>query len=246
MLTKIIRFILIVLGVLFLIGLIGSSGWALRGCTATPATTAATTIAPTTTPTPTVTPTATPTPTPTPTEAPLPTNPAILASLDGKTFSNQGEYLNTNLGERMTFTNRKIVVPNKEWNETLSKNELTKVEQTWVDIQLDVPEGMTAIIFAGGLEQGINRYENGILMTLTSGHYEFSIRNGEIVLWYPLQETYQANDIDRIVDQIRNGNFDIKSELEFFGVTADLLSSIPDDLVKERNIQIISDLVTTK
>jgi len=178
----------------------------------------------------------------------IPTTPSIFAMIGTEEFGNQGEYLKTELGERMTFTNRKVVVPDKAWNDPLTETELKSVETTWVTIKIDIPEGMVGTVFAGGLEQGTNRYENGVLLTLDPGSYEFNLRNGEVVLWYPSQDEYKTNDIVRIIDQIKNGNFDIKSELQFFGVTADLLPSIPDDLVVERNVQIINNLepITTK
>lgn len=151
-----------------------------------------------------------------------------------------GEYLNTNLGERMTFTSRKVVVPAKAWNDPLSAEELKSVEETWLFMQICVPEGMFGRVFASGFEQGTVRYESGVLMTLQPGVYEFKLRNAEVVLWYPAdQETFAADDLVRIVEQIKVGNFDIKSPLDFFGVTADLLPSIPDTLVKERNVQIV-------
>lgn len=165
--------------------------------------------------------------------------PSILASLDGQSFSEQGEYLDTVLGERMTFTNRKIVVPAKAWNDPLSDTELKAVETTWVSVQVCVPEGMTGTVFSGGFEQKLNRYENGVFMSLKAGMHEFKIRNGEIILWYPDQDSFANDDLDRIVEQIKVGNFDIKAPLAFFGVTTDLMPRIPAELVKERNVQIV-------
>ncbi len=180
-----------------------------------------------------------------PTAIPMPVpvtcdTPFILASLDGQSFSEEGEYLDTVLGERMTFTNRKIVVPAKAWNDPLSDIELKAVETTWVSVQVCVPEGMTGTVFSGGFEQKLNRNENGVLMSLKAGLYEFKIRNGEIVLWYPGNGDFAAKDLTRIVEQIKVGNFDIKSPLDFFGVTTDILPQIPAELVKERNVQIVS------
>jgi hypothetical protein len=220
--------------------------------TATAIATLEPTVAPTATPVATLTPTTTPEPTPSPTATitpvptvSVPTTPAIFAKIGDKNFGDQGEHLDTVLGKRITFTNRKVIVPAKAWNQTLSKAELKLVETTWVNMIVDVPQGMLAVVFAGGVEQGINLYNNGVLITLTPGHYEFKLRNGEIVIWYPNQGTYQKNDLARIISQIKNGNFDIKSELSFFGVTTDLFSQIPDDLVRKDKIQIINDLDIT-
>jgi len=151
-----------------------------------------------------------------------------------------GEYLDTTLGKRMTFTSRKVIVPAKAWNDPLSESELKSVEQTWLFVNVCVPEGMFGRVFAGGYEQGLNRFENGVLMTLQPGVYEFKIRNGEIVDTGLQQDEFAAKDLDRIVEQIKNGNFDIKNALAFFGVTADILPKIPSELVKERNVQIVS------
>jgi len=188
-------------------------------------------------------------PTPVPTEVPEPVavtcdTPSIQAevTLDGKQLSASGEYLDTTLGKRMTYTSRQLVVPTKAWNETLSAEELLAVETTWQKVKVCVPEGLTAVIFTGGFEQGIDRYETGALLSLQPGLYEFNMRNGEIVIWYPEQEKYVQDDLDRIIQQIRVGNFDIKSPLAFFAATTDLFSKIPQDLVKERNVQIAAFL----
>jgi len=170
----------------------------------------------------------------------LPINPSIEGKLG--TITQQGEYLDTILGKRITFTCRKIVVPDKAWNEELSLKELKSIETTWVDFTISVPEGMFARIFAGGIRQGTNIYNEGVLINLKPGTYEFSLRNGEIVLWYPKQDKFEQDDLVRIFDQIRNGNFDIHSELAFFATTTDLLSTIPADLVQKNKIEIVPAL----
>lgn len=176
--------------------------------------------------------------------APVPvicTTPSIIASavLDGKTLTTTGLFLDTNLGKRMTFTSRSLLVPEKAWNDPLTAEELKTVEETWQFMQVCIPDGLFGRIFAGGFEQGINRYENGVLITLQPGVYEFKLRNGEIVLWYPQQEEFASKDLERIVEQIKFGNFDIHSELAFFGVTADILPKLDQALVKERNVQLV-------
>lgn len=179
-----------------------------------------------------------------PTDAPTPVScntPSIKAGKDAAA-TEFGEFLDTNLGKRMTFTSRKVVVPAKAWNDPLTPEELKSVEQTWLVIQVCVPEGTTGVIFAGGVEQGVNRYETGALLSLKPGMYEFRMRNGELVIWYPGQETFSQKDLERIFDQIRTGNFDIHSPLAFFATTADLFAKVPQDLVKERNVQIAPSL----
>lgn len=150
-----------------------------------------------------------------------------------------GEYLDTNLGRRMTFTSRRLIVPAKAWNEVLTADELLAVETTWQSVRVCIPEGTFGRIFAGGFEQGTNRYENGVLMTLNPGLYEFKMRNGEVVIWYPNQENFANSDLIRIGTQIIHGNFDIHAQLAFFATTADLLPQMPADLVKQNNVQIV-------
>ncbi len=149
------------------------------------------------------------------------TSASVKATLNGKT-SEQGEYLNGELGERVTFTTRKVVVPGKAWNETLTDAELTAVETTWVDVELCVPEGFFARIETGGLSQGTVRYEEGVTMTLKPGRYLFSLRNGGLVDWYPGAESFAAADLLRIIKESLNGNLDIKHSLDQHKVTADL------------------------
>ena len=166
--------------------------------------------------------------------------PSIQSSIDGLSANEYGEYLDTVLGERMTFTSRKVIVPAKAWNDPLTADELRSVETTWLQMQVCIPDGMIGRIFAFAFEQGSKQYKNGVLMTLNPGLYEFKMRNGEVVIWYPDQESFASDDLVRIIEQIKVGNFDIKAPLAFFGVTTDLLPQIPSQLVKDRNVQIVS------
>jgi hypothetical protein len=218
----------------------------LAGCKTqptTPSTPVVETVIVTATPAPTETSMTTPTLEPTEeikaTEMviPLPDTPAITGTYGD--LIQQGEYLDTVLGKRITFTNRKILVPNKAWNDPLTSEELELVETQWVSFSVSVPEGMWGTVFAGGLKQNTTVYNGGILLTLTPGTYKFQLRNGEIVLWYPKNNSFAAKDLVRIIEQIKVGNFDTKAPLSFFGVTPDLLPSIPDEIIKERNIEII-------
>lgn len=150
------------------------------------------------------------------------TSPSIKATYNGQT-NEQGEYLTGELGERMTFTTRKVIVPGKAWNEKLSDTELKAVETTWVDVDLCVPEGMLmARIETGGLSQGTIHYEDGVTMTLQPGHYRFSLRNGAIAIWYPGQDSFAAADLVRIVKETLHGNLDIKQALAAHSITKDL------------------------
>jgi len=196
------------------------------------------------TPEPTIVPTKTPIIVTEPANTPLPITaacdtPSIKASVDGdENWTEMGLFLDTTLGKRMTYTSRSFLVPEKEWNVALTVEELITVEETWQTISICVPDGTTGIIFTGGFEQGVNRFETGALLSLSPGLYEFQIRNGEIVIWYPDQDDFKNNDLQRIVEQIRTGNFDIKSQLSFFAATTDLMNKLPNDLIHERNVQI--------
>lgn len=182
-----------------------------------------------------------------PTAAPVPvvcTDPSIKATaiLDGKTLTASGLFLDTNLGKRMTFTSRSLLVPQKAWNDPLSAAELKVVETTYQDIELCVPAGLTARLFAGGYHQHANQSENGVLMNLSAGVYKFSLRNGEVVIWYKDQTEPSSKDLTRIFDQIRNGNFDIHGPLTWFAVSTDILPLAPQDLIKKDQMQIIPAL----
>jgi len=198
------------------------------------------------TPVVTETPTETEASTPEPTQAPICDTPSIMASSDGINFTEYGEYLNTELGERMTFTNRKVVIPTKEWNEELTLDELKLVEETWLEIHVCVPETTTAKIFAGGLEQKLKHYDSGVIVTLAPGEYDFKLRNGEVIIWYPGSDEFVVKDLKRIIEQVKVGNFDIDGELSLLGVTADILPQIPTDMVKDKNVQIIPDIDITQ
>ncbi len=165
--------------------------------------------------------------------------PSIMASLDGINFQEMGLYLNTELGERMTYTSRSFLIPEKEWNVALTSEELKTVEETWQFVQVCVPDTTFARIFSGGFEQKLTHQDKGVLITLQPGYYEFKLRNGEIVLWYPNQDSFADEDLTRIIEQIKSGNFDIKSELMLFGVTLDLVEKIPPDF----NVQTIPDVI---
>jgi len=163
----------------------------------------------------------------------------IQARINSQPFSHQGEYLNTQLGERTTFTCRRLIVPNKAYNQPLTTAELKRVETTWVGMNIDIPENMTGVIFAHGLRQDDKKYDHGVLMTLATGHYQFKIRNGEVVIWHPHQEIFQTLDLhQRIFEEIRHGNFDINHRLDLFQVSPDLASQIPSDLIDSSNIGI--------
>jgi len=143
-----------------------------------------------------------------------PTEPIIWANYNGQ-MTNFGIFLDTELGRRITYTNRNLLVPDKAWNDPLTQAELRRVETTWVDVAIDLPEGMSATIFGHDFQQGNVVLGKGVFINLTQpGHYEFRLKNGEVIIWYPGQEQHKANDWQRIRTEVENGNFDIKHSLD--------------------------------
>ena len=163
----------------------------------------------------------------------------IESSLDnGKTWQNTGLRLDNesvyNIGDRVTFTARSVLVPSKAYNEALTADELKLVEQTWLKVRFNTCE-TTGIVFSGGIKVGGLTFNKGVLFKM-SGVREFDLRNGEIVLWFDTE--HQTKDLTRVVDQIRDGNFDIKSQLAF-AVTDSLKDQLPADLMKGVQVVIL-------
>jgi len=146
----------------------------------------------------------------------VPTEAVIYAQYKG-VMTNFGIYFDraNPIGERITYTNRNLLVPDKAWNDPLTQVELRLVETTWVPIEVDLPQGASLVIFAGGLKQdGKIISNNGIYLdTKTAGFYRnLEIRNGEAVIWFNDQN--KAADWERIKTQVQNGNFDIRHDLQ--------------------------------
>ena len=171
-----------------------------------------------------------------------------MASTDNRiTYNEEGLYLFDDIGERMTFTCRQVLVPDKAWNEELSKSESKTIASQWVDVILVLPEDMNAVIFSGGIQQAKKSYTEGVLVMLDKyGSYSFRILNGEIVIWYPNQDENQYTDLLRILNQVASGNNDTKRRLKLQAISSNLLSSIPNiyinkDLLSDITIPIASD-----
>lgn len=165
--------------------------------------------------------------------------PDIKAGLSEATTS-FAEHLNTpEYGIRSTYTSRSFLFPEIPWNKELTKEQLKTVEQTWQTVQISVPEGSTARLFSGGFKQGDYQIEDGVLLTLNSGVYDFQMRNGEVTIRPDSQKDFADKDLQRTIDQIRNGNFDIDNPLILARVTPDLLSSIPKDIISSNGTEIM-------
>jgi cytoskeletal protein RodZ len=158
---------------------------------------------------------------------------SIQVSQDGgKTWTSVGLALQTesvyDIGDRVTFTSRSVLVPNKAYNEALSSVELKTVENTWLDIKLNACK-TEAVVFSYGFEKNNVKFDGGVLFNL-KGEQQFRIKNGEVVLWY--DQIHRDKDLGRIIGQVKVGNFDIKGPLAF---------AIADGL---KDVKIIADYMT--
>jgi hypothetical protein len=64
------------------------------------------------------------------------------------------------------------------------------------------------------LKQGKTNLSGGYLMELDSGYYEFAIKNGEDQNWNK-DNSFFSIDLDRIFQQKRDGNANVKNALAF-------------------------------
>jgi len=176
------------------------------------------------------------------TEAPVVETPIVACETievskdNGVTWENAGLSLETesvyDIGKRVTFTNRSVLVPNKAYNEELSDLELQTVENTWLDVRFNACD-TEAVVFSHGFEMNNTIFNGGVLFNL-KGEQQIRIRNGEVVLWYDIP--HRDKDLGRIIDQIKVGNFDIHGPLALavadrlkdVKVVADYLATRPD------------------
>ena len=169
-------------------------------------------------------------PAPASTEAPVvaavPCETIMVSRDGGVTWKKTGESLKTeskfDYGDRETSTGRAILVPTVPWNEKLTAEQLELVETTWLDYKINACS-TEAVIFAGGFEMNNTKFDGGVLFNLGKGEKQFRSRNGEIVLWY--DQPHRDKDLGRIIDQIKNGNFDIQGPLAL--ALADGLKDVP-------------------
>lgn len=221
----------------------------LTGCKKTQSTTPPTpvveTVIVTATPAPTETSMTTPTPTVEMTESEteepnddevVPCD-TIQALLNG-VWTNVGEKIDTDdIGNRITFTARSVLIPSKNWNETLSSEELEIVEQTWLNVRFNVCNTYNAVVFAGGVELGEYLFDQGVLFDFGQGIHTLRIRNAEIILWADVN--HMVKDIEgRMTHEIRNGNFDITSRLDL-AVSDTLTEFLPEDIAQGVQIVVI-------
>ena len=166
---------------------------------------------------------------------------------DGQ-WQDAGEYLKTestqDIGDRGVWTSRRTVVQAKAWNEALTDAELLLVETTWIKVRFNACESIP-VVFAGGVRVGDLEFNDGALLKLKPGQNEIEIRNGELILWADTEhqikdiqgtDGLEENEEGRLIHEIRNGNFDIKSRLGL-AVTDSLKRYLPKDILE--GVQIV-------
>ena len=147
---------------------------------------------------------------------------------NGKTWHKAPEYTG-DYGHRIAFTCAQALFPAAPYDYVYTGADWKEIEDTWVSVQVLVPEGAISRIWAYSWKQDSQSYDGGYLMELTEGYYEFSVKNGEIQNW-PIDESFAEVDLGRIFDQKHDGNVNVEHELAFTGITANLEDQIPDDL----------------
>ena len=151
----------------------------------------------------------------------------IKYSVDNKTWVNAPEYIG-DYGHRVAFQCSSALFPNAPWNYKFSDSNWKKIESTWIQVQVLVPDGTVSRIWAYAWKQGNHTYEGGYLLEIDPGYYEFSIKNGENQNW-PKAEPFSEVDLARIYTQKREGNKNVQHELAFKGITQNLVGRIPID-----------------
>jgi len=148
----------------------------------------------------------------------------------GNTWTSAGLALETesvyDIGNRVTWTSRSFLV-DKAPDVELTDAELKIVENTWLKVRLNACN-TNVVVFTHGIKIDDLKFDKGALFDLGDGYQEFDIRNGEVILWFDIQ--HQDKDLLRIVKEIRNGNFDIKSRLGL-AVTDSLKDKLPEDIL---------------
>lgn len=149
-------------------------------------------------------------------------------SVDGKNWTKANE-LTGDYGHRVAFTCAQALFPNATWDYKYSGDDWKKIENTWVDVQVSVPNGAIARVWCFSWKQGTQIHDGGYLMELSEGYYEFSIKNGEAQNWDP-DDSYFSIDLNRIFTQVRDGNVNVKNALAFSSITTNLKDKVPSDL----------------
>lgn len=153
-------------------------------------------------------------------------------SVDNKTWQKTPEYIG-DYGHRVAFTCAQALFPNAAWDYVYTGEDWKKIEKTWIQVRVLVPEKTVPRIWAYSWKQGNDIYDGGYLLELNPGYYEFSIKNGEAQNW-PVTEKFCMIDLQRIFQQKRDGNVNVKNALAFTGITQNLVGKIPSDLTYDK------------
>lgn len=150
-------------------------------------------------------------------------------SLDNGKSWKRAEEWDDDYGNRIWFSCAKALFPKSTWNTEFSDAQKKKFETTWIKVRVLVPDGTFSRVYCHDWKQSGTTYENGFVMELDPGFYEFVIKNGEIQNW-EIGAGGAAVDLDRIWENIRNGNINHERQLDLAGITINLASELPTDL----------------
>ncbi len=147
---------------------------------------------------------------------------------NGKTWQRAAE-LNDDYGHRIWFTCSEALYPESNWDTHFTDKQNTKIDSTWIKVRVFVPDGTFSRVYCHDWKQSGETHENGFVMELDSGLYEFTIKNGEIQNW-EVGANGAAVDLDRIWQQVQNGNKNHEHQLDLAGITKNLSSELPTEL----------------
>lgn len=146
-----------------------------------------------------------------------------------KVWINAPEKNNDGYGHRIWFTCSLAKYPWSVWNTNFTKAQWEAMTKTWFEVQISVPEGAFTRLWVYAWKQGTTTHEGGYLLELGSGFYQFEVKDGEIQNWAN-DSTIAIVDLNRIFQQKREGNVNVKNALAFKAITANLVEKIPKDL----------------
>lgn len=149
-------------------------------------------------------------------------------SINGKTWQKAPEFIG-DYGHRVAFTCAQALFPAAPYDYEYTDADWKKIEDSWIQVQVLVPEGTIARVWCYSWKQGNRTYDGGYLLELDPGYYEFSVKNGEVQSWSE-GESFAAVDLNRIFQQKRDGNANVEHALAFAGITSNLKDRVPDDL----------------
>lgn len=150
---------------------------------------------------------------------------------------NSVEY-GTNFTDRLTFTNGEILTGHTA---PYAGEELTKIQTTWVEYNVEVPEGAAyAVAFAYSVKIDGKEYQPGaiIMLPTSGGIVKVNLLDGELIFWRDFQAMH--DDIsNRISTEIANGNLSIDGPLAFSYCSQEFSGYVPRDLLDARKVTLV-------